>query len=564
MSPEQKRRRAAPLAIGLLLAGCVGNVAGGMDDSTAPGPGAAPGPAAPGRASGDPQNPSGSTPPATPGSSAAALPAAAETTFHRLTDVELANASADLLGLPRAGRNDLAAKVAPAPSGFLLKSAIDPTDLFKSTGAAEDLATAAVKDTTKLLGCDVMAANDVACVAAFITRTGKRAFRRPLDAGEVAAYQTLYTTMRDRFDRKSGVETVVRALLDSPHFLYLIEGLRSAPGATGTLALDSYEVAARLSFFLWSTLPDDELLAAADRGELVSPDKIGAQVTRMLGKKDLAAGGLARFHREWLELGDYPTADLALSAQNETDTFVARVILDGDGRVPSLLGAPYSFVDTKLAAFYGVAAPATAGTFAQTPLPDNRRGVLLLPMFLGSHASATASPIKRGKVLRQRLLCQDPPPPPPDVNVAPPAPSAATTTREKLIAHRKDPACAGCHSFIEPLGYGMEAFDDKGKFRTMDGNKPVDASGELTGTDVDGAYNGALELVDRLGRSKQVGECVAKQWYRFALHRQEDQGDQKDLDRVVRSLGATTGVRDLLVAIAGSESFRTRRVMAAK
>jgi hypothetical protein len=248
----------------------------------------------------------------------------------------------------------------------------------------------------------------------------------------------------------------------------------------------------------------------------------------------------------------------------ETTDFADYVIRHGDGRLETLLTAPFSIIEGPLYELYGVAATTSPNGDPTTPLDESQRaGILTHASVMAAQAhSEQTSPVLRGLFVRQSLLCQPMPPPPADVNNTPPPPDPNATTKERFNEHTQDPACAGCHLLIDPVGWGFEQYDAIGRYRTMEGSNPVDARGEITGTaDADGEFDGAVELAQLLAGSEQVGECVAKQWFRFAFGRSEVEEDTCSI-ATTHSLFADAGydIRELLLTIVVSDTFRHRRL----
>ena len=319
-------------------------------------------------------------------------------------------------------------------------------------------------------------------------------------------------------------------------------------------------------------MPDDALFAAADGGKLATRDQVAAQAQRML-MDTRARQTVSAFHREWLELNHaleapkapllYPkwSPQLAADLYKESQTFVDQVFWT-DGKLGTLLTAPYSYVNANVAQHYGVGAPGgPADAFSKVMLDASQRaGILTQGTFLASHASPDqTSPVRRGKFVREQLLCQPVPPPPNNIVIKPPEYDPTSSTRERFSAHEKETLCAGCHVAMDPIGFGLEHYDATGRFRTMDGPHAVDASGALTGTDVDGTFDGAIQLVGKLAASRDVAGCVTTQWFRYANGREESTEDACALEGL-RS-GFESGQRDmrnLPLAIVTSDSFRYR------
>jgi hypothetical protein len=298
------------------------------------------------------------------------------------------------------------------------------------------------------------------------------------------------------------------------------------PGvADEVVPLDNWEMAARLSYFLWRSMPDAELFRAAAAGELTEPANVAAQARQMLGDPRVA-DTVWSFHEQWLGVkhaaqvekdstafADF-TPQIASLMYDETRAFVDYVIWQSDARLPTLLSSNTTFRNAALSAFYGDSN--VLGSALEPVSLTERPGILAQGSFLATHAKPTEThPIERGLFVREKLFCQTPPPPPDDVNTDLPPLQPGLTTRERLEQHRADPACAGCHTLFDPIGLGLENYDATGRWRDTDNGDTIDASGTLSGTDVDGDFVGPVELANRLTQSAQVSDCVMRQWFRF-------------------------------------------------
>ena len=252
--------------------------------------------------------------------------------------------------------------------------------------------------------------------------------------------------------------------------------------------------------------------------------------------------------------------DLIAAMRGETVAFADHVLRRGDGSIETLLTAGYSFLTPPLFALYGVAEPPDHDSSTPTLLPPGRRmGLLTHASVLAAQAHVgVSSPTLRGKLIRENFLCQNLPDPPPDVDTSLPEPAPGSTTRERFALHQA-PACVGCHRLIDDIGFGFEHYDAIGAWRDLDGGAAIDAQGHLRETDVDGAFNGAIELARRLAGSRQVKECLARQWFRFALGRLETPADGCSLAHVYDRLEEPDNARAILRAIATSDAFRLRR-----
>jgi hypothetical protein len=241
---------------------------------------------------------------------------------------------------------------------------------------------------------------------------------------------------------------------------------------------------------------------------------------------------------------------------------VSWAFTEGDASLSTLLTSKTSFVNGPLAEFYGVDAPADDSSWQKTMLPSERSGLLTRGTFLASQAhSANGSPPLRGVAVLDQLLCNRPPPPPPTADTSTPmnVSGTAQTNRELFEARTTPDQCQGCHKQINGIGYGFEAFDAIGRFRATDNGRPVDATGELVSTDVDGAFDGANELSAKLAESEQVQYCAVRNWYRYAFAREDSPEDWCKLDALYNSLRQVNGdLRELLVSIVTSHEFTHR------
>jgi hypothetical protein len=407
--------------------------------------------------------------------------------------------------------------------------------------AAEGLAVAATKDVPGLMGCDPATGGDV-CVRSFLTRFGQRAWRRPLTAAELDALAGMYAGAHASFDVPTSVQTVLEAMLTSPHFLYRVEHGLPTAGAK-VVPLTSWEVASRLSYFLLGSMPDDALFAAAAADQLRAPDQVAAQARRLLA----ATGGavtdrIAQFFTEWLHLVNlaslqkdktaFPsfTPTLGAAMLLETQSFVVRTIFAGPGDLGTLLTAPYTYVPAEVAPLYG-GTPAPDGKLLLDP--QQRAGLLTQPAVLATFAKADSTdPVHRGKFVFEDVLCGSVPPPPANVNITPPVITPNTTARQRFAEHDASATCAACHTFMDPIGLAFENYDALGRWRDTEGGQAIDASGMLRGTDVDGPFVGAVELARKLAASPQVAACAVKQLFRFGFGRFETPEDAPTLDQL--------------------------------
>jgi Protein of unknown function (DUF1592)/Protein of unknown function (DUF1588)/Protein of unknown function (DUF1595)/Protein of unknown function (DUF1585)/Protein of unknown function (DUF1587) len=451
--------------------------------------------------------------------------------------------------------------------------ATQDADLLRTT--AEALATTAVKTPSSVLTCDASSGED-ACAAKFIADFGKRAYRRPLSGAETmrltALYQNARTTQMMSFN--DAIETLLEAMLQSPAFLYHWESPYDAPKLNGSVVeLAPYDVASRLSYFIWGSMPDQQLFDAAAAGKLSADADIATQARRMLAD-DKAKDAATAFFREWLEIDQigalpkdaatYPDYNDALKTAlvDGTEAFARDVMFASDGKLETLLTADYTFSNQTLGKVYGN--NATGTTLSKTTLVASQRlGLLMEPSFLALAGSADGSnPVKRGKAVLTKVLCGDLPPPPPDVPPAKPA-TAGGTTRQRFTEHDQNACAKGCHLLMDPIGYAFEHYDGIGRYRTMDNGQAVDSTGMLNIDGADKSFADAIELTKILSTSATVRSCFSKQWFRFAVGRDETDADASSLTSIATAFATNQfDMRDLAPAIAASRSFRFRSLAA--
>lgn len=443
--------------------------------------------------------------------------------------------------------------------------------------AAEEIADIAVGNINAILPCQPAAGAEAECAGTFIDTFGERVFRRPLSENDHARYLALYNTVAKDDGFQEGVKTIITAMLQSPHFLYRSEiGAEGAAAEGGRVKLTAYEIASELSYFIWGSMPDAELFAAAKSGALAKAEEIEAQARRLLAdpKADVM---INRFMEQWLELDRLPTvakdaatfpefdANIRTAMREEAKRFVRHVVRESGGTLPELMTASYTFMDPALAAFYGVPAPsgqADPQGFAMVDVAaESRAGILTLGGVLATQARPNASsPIHRGKLVRERLLCQELPPPPPGLNVQPPPVDPSKSTRERYEAHSKLEPCVSCHKLIDPIGFGFEHFDGVGRFRELENNASIDATGEIVATAAtDGSFEGTVELAKKLSESDDAQACFARQWFRFAYGLEENAELSCLVDKVGGDFaGGDLKIEELIVALTRTAHFAER------
>ncbi|MEM9191386.1 MAG: DUF1588 domain-containing protein [Myxococcota bacterium] len=436
--------------------------------------------------------------------------------------------------------------------------------------AAEHYSVRALSNLPRWTDCDP-SMPDEACALAFIDRFAGEAYRRPLGDAERDRLLTVYRSGEEG-SLASGLELVIQAVLMSPAFLYRTElGAETA----GDVALTSHEVAALLSYMVAGGPPDAELRSAADEGRLDSPDEREAQVRRLFAS---GIGHQQGWVRQWIGIRDlesvskdpstYPefSPELRASMAHDLDAFIQHTVTEHEGSHREFMTSPIAFADATLAPILGLEStdPSTPVMFADG---EQRAGLLTRPAVLSRYAHPNESaPILRGVFVLRRLLCVELPDPPPDaeMDVEPPAPGLST--RERIDAHTSNDACRGCHSRIDPIGFGFEQYDGIGRFRTEDQGVAVDALGEVIGIEgLTGPFSGGSELGVRLAESEAAQRCFVREAVRYARGRHPEDGTEGcDYAPIFDTVpdGDPT-MLEVLVALSRSEDFFRRTTTAA-
>jgi len=491
-----------------------------------------------------------------------------------LTHVQYDNTVADLLGdTTQPSQQFPAENVVLGFSNNVAANQVNPTLIAAYQSAAEALAATAVSSRLSTLApCpDGSASSD--CGHAFVTNFGTKAFRRALTANEATIFDNLFdATLPQGYSQ--AIELTLRAMLQSPQFLYRVDALHAPTPETGAVALGPNELASRLSYFLTNSTPDDTLLAAAANNQLVTSSDVETQARRLLGTA--RARAMAQdFMSQWLGLStldgaarqasdeSFGPSELVPDWKSTLASFIDDAVWN-DGTLGGLLTSPKLFLTPKLATLYGQAMPSDPTT--PVSLPSERSGLLTQPAIMALLAHPDQSgPVQRGVFVLQQVLCVQVAPPPPNVVAVPPAVDPNATTRERFAEHIADPSCASCHVSLDGIGFGFENYDQLGRYRATENGLPVDASGEVVGSgdpSLEGPFNGALDLASKLANNETVRSCVATQWYRYAMGRVEDTTDQCSLNDVRSRFSATNGnFTELLVAITLSDAFRYRPAM---
>ncbi len=529
----------------------------GVGMATVPGAGPAAGSGA-GGASGTGTGAGGSGPSGSPS-------AIGRVVLRRMTRAEYDNTARDLLGVDIRPADAFPPDVGAygfdnaAGSQSLSASHLEAFEQASEKLVTAWAATPALR--SRVLTCDIAQAT---CMRTALEGFTPKAWRRPVQPTEIDRLITLAQTEKGTPDAK--LQLALRGVLTSPNFIFLTEK-DPDPTSLAIHRLAGHELANRMSYFLWSSMPDDKLFAAAptlqDDATLVS------EFARMLADPK-ARALLDEFAAQWFDLPGlddheveaklFPTVTPALLAnmQDETKLFFQDV-LAGGGAIRSLLVSDHTFVNPALAAHYKLPAPAGTGFSKISVANTNRLGGILghASVLTDTSAADATRPVKRGEWVLTNVLCTPPPPPPPGVNTTLPPPNAdagLATTRDRLAAHRSDPICAGCHNSLDPVGLGLENYDAVGAYRTMDNGKAVDPSGKLPNGLV---FKNGQELAQSLADDPQMAACVLEKLFTYALGRPPTTEDAWHVGKI----GAKNpdAVRDVLQKLVTSETFRSRR-----
>jgi len=499
---------------------------------------------------------------------------AADTRLTRLSHAQYQHTVRDLLGL----RGALDLTFAPdALNGFGFETSnafrVDPRIGPQYRAMAEALAERAVGDAAILahiLPCDRAASG---CRDEFLRAFGERAFRRPLSTGDLATFGALFDAGARLFESGNafldGVRVTLEAMLQAPEFLYRTES--GTLGADGRARLSDFEVASRLAYFLYDSMPEEALFSAARAGQLHTPEQVAAAARQILHEPRVLEK-LVSFHEQvWQfgrfarispDLGVYPRVPKRFVQRvRQATTLFVRDILQRGGGLEELLTAPFAYVDAGLAPLYGVSSAAapgalSAGRFARVSFdPAQRKGLLMQVGYLASNAySVSTDPIHRGLFVIRDLLCREIPDPPPGATTTPPPTTdrPIVTTRDEVSLVTGQSFCPACHAEINPPGFAFEGFDAVGQLRTTENGAAVDTSSEMV---LDGRrvrFDGPAQLVDLIAQSKEAHRCYTRRWLEFAYGRPLAESDLPTWDALAaRSLP----IADIIVGIVQSPEF---------
>jgi hypothetical protein len=421
----------------------------------------------------------------------------------------------------------------------------------------------------KVLVCDPDSGR--ACIERILSTLARRAYRRPVTARDTASLMKFVDMAKaDGHTTEQSLQLAMQAMLVSPNFLFRIERDPNPEDASQAHEVSQVELASRLSYFLWSSMPDDELLGLAESGRLRQPGTLRQQIARMLA--DPRAHALAsNFAGQWLEIRNLDTAqpdpkkfpdwnaELRDAMKMET-TLSFEHVLKEDRSIAEFLKSDYTFLNERLARFYGIDG-VTGPEFRRVALATEQRGGLLSQasvLTVSSYPNRT-SPVIRGKYVLGNILGAPPPPPPPDVpNLDEAAVTTAGSMRQQLEKHRTDAVCASCHARMDPLGFGLENYDAIGRWRATDGTFPVDSSGTLP----DGrTFSGPAEMrAILIGQLPQFSRTLIEKMMTYALGRGLRSYDRQTVDRINQNIAAGDyRLQSMILQIVESLPFQSRR-----
>ena len=526
----------------LLLAGCHGTI-----DARNPGDGkpvAVPGSPAPGQAA-----------PCMGG------PAASVQRARLLSPRQYDNTIEDLLGI---GGN-------PAREfGGGADTQLDDLGAERRANAAASIARQAAAQLMTWAPCAATAAD---CGPRIVDALGRRAFRHPLSDVERQQLTALFEAGVKEKDFTTGVEWFLTGLLQAPDFLYQLARPAGGEQAGALRPITGYEMASRLSYFVWDSMPDDPLFAAAGAGGLGDAASLTGQLERMMQDRPRFLRGIGSFYAHWLAIEGFGelarddaafTTELVKALGTSLLMSATQLYTGASPTISALFSGDSYFLDGALRAFYGKGKGGPE--FVATQLPgENRFGLLTHPALMAQLARPQKThPINRGLFVRTKLLCQEMHPPAGDIPQLPEAPVAGVTTREEVAQHSTNPSCAACHAMLDPPGFALEAFDQLGRRRDSENGKAIDTSGVMTGAgDLDGPFARGEELLSKFADSPTARTCFAQEYFQFAMTgdavRPVADTDRCSLDRLSARFAASGDLEELVALVATSDAFRFRQ-----
>ncbi|HVR62419.1 MAG TPA: DUF1588 domain-containing protein [Polyangia bacterium] len=444
---------------------------------------------------------------------------------------------------------------------------LDDLGVEQRANAAATVAQQAAQSFASWGPCDPVKAGAAACEQQVIDKVGARAVRHPLSDAERVSLTAVFDAGVKEKDFATGVEWFVSGLLQLPDFLYQIAKPAPAEQPGQIRPLPSADVASRLSFFIWDSLPDDALLSAGTSGQLTDKARLQTEVDRLMRDQRFLRGAGA-FYSDWLTLDRFSelahddpgfTSAVAQSLHTSVLMTATQLYTQPTAKLADLLGGQTYYLDGALRMFYGL--PAGAADFTPATFPgEARRGLLTHPGLMALLARPNeTNPIARGLFVRRGLLCQEIPPPPNAAIPALPPIQPGLSTRDRLEQHTTNATCKTCHDLIDPPGFAFENWDQVGRFRTMDSGKQVDTSVNMVQAgDLNGTYAQGDAFLQRVGGSGDVQRCFAQKYLAFAVERALASADACSLQQVQGGFASSGDLRALVSAIASSDSFRQR------
>jgi len=504
--------------------------------------------------------------------------------FRRLTLVEYKNTLRDLVGITLAPADLDLPGDSPNDTGFGTGAPfVTATDADKAYGVTDKLATQLAGKLVDLVPktCNLAATavgDQESCAREFIDKFGIRAFRRPLNDDEKQDLFDLFKQLTAAPASATFPEAMLgltRAMLQSPQFFYRWELGVPATRDGALVKYNPYEMASRLSYFLWASMPDTQLLDAAGAGKLSDPNDIANQARRMLSDKK-ALDAIADFHVHWLDVEGIQGLQkdesftkwdpaVAQAMRDEVVSFSTNLFKGDKANFSDLMTSTSTFLNEGLAKVYGVTG--VTGTALQPAKLDGsqRAGVMTMAGFMAAHSDEDYThPVRRGVITLRHIMCnQIPEPQGLTIPLLPPR-SATETNRQHFEQHEKaGGACAGCHNFIDPVGFAFENYDAIGAWQDTDANQKVDASGTVSVGTKSITFKNAVDFAKQLAETKEVRECVGRRWMRYVLRRSEAPEEQGSVDSLMKVFEQSQwDMREMLVALTTTPSFTHRKLIA--
>lgn len=495
----------------------------------------------------------------------------------KLTPTQIARSIASVAPAADFGTSDIEKQLAStvtSPAGSFRNDArwkdMSVPHVEQLVTIAENAARVISRNAPQLATCATKAPWTATCVQQIVETLGVRTFRRPLTAEELSRYLGFFDE-HAAAGAEVALQQVAQALLLSPSFLYRSELGDGAATRDNRVALTAFERASALSYFVTDGPPDAALMNAARTGALTTKEQMAEHARRLLGAP--RSPGLLQFFVEHFALEHtvglqrdtklFPrwSDDVGRDMQAETRTFLEHLLASEAPTVGTLLTAKHSYLNQRLAENYGITFAGVGDELAKTMLPAGRVGLFGQGTFLASHARpAETDIVRRGRFVREHVLCQPVPPPPPNIPAIPPGLDGKTTQRQRLANHIADPVCASCHAAMDSLGLAFENFDPVGAWRTTDSGLPIDASGSVDDvTASKSTFTNASELMTVLAEVPQTSACLSSRMYAYGHGRVPGDADACSIDAITARFRSGGGdFKELVVAIVTSDDFLHR------